>query len=502
MSDTPSKRPPIDWLDAKLGDWPGVQRTDAAWEAMASDVERRLAAGERGTSLASIDDEKIFSDPFGQTPEESHNTAASSAALKSTTSAAPASSRSRGKSEESMSMSSDRERDRRSLQDLAKLAANTTPAPSSVRFDVGPLSSPSSARAEEDSGLVDLKAFAAAPASSAAPAPASSAAPAAPSSKAIAAAPASVAPASVAPASVAAGPVSAPASSAPASSIGAAVISSAPLSAEAPLSAPSVSEAAAAAPAAAVVAAPAEKKNGNGKIIAIGGLFAAAAIAAGAFFAMKSKPVEEPTAMNTPKVEAPKVETKPATPTETQAAPTEDKGADPNALPAANTPSKTAPVAVKGGAAPAAAAKAEKPEPKDDKKVTAADLPASGGAAGAGDLGAAMRQAAGPAGGGSESKEPTGPQFAAGSVPQKPSQGAVTGALGAVLGGARACVGADDPISRATVTFASAGNVTNVSVSGGAVGKPAEACIKAALSKAHVAPFAEATYSAPVTIRH
>lgn len=505
MSDTPSKRPPIDWLDAKLGDWPGVQRTDATWDAMATAVERRLAAGERGTSLASIDDEKIFSDPFGQTPEESHNTAASSAALKSTTSAAPASSRSRGKSEESMSMSSDRERDRRSLQDLAKLAANTTPAPSSVRFDVGPLSSPSSARAEEDSGLVDLKAFAAAPASSAAPAPASSAAPAAPSSKAIAAAPASVAPVSAAPASVAPAPVSsAPASSAPASSIGAAVISSAPLSTEAPLSAPSVSEAAAAAPAAAVVAAPVEKKNGNGKIIAIGGLFAAAAIAAGAFFAMKSgKPVEEPTAMNTPKVEAPKVETKPATPTETQAAaPTEDKGADPNALPAANTPSKTAPVAVKGGAAPAAAAKAEKPEPKDDKKVTAADLPASGGEVAAGDLGAAMRRAAGPAGGGSESKEPTGPQFAAGSVPQKPSQGAVTGALGAVLGGARACVGADDPISRATVTFASAGNVTNVSVSGGAVGKPAEACIKAALSKAHVAPFAEATYSAPVTIRH
>lgn len=496
MSDTPSKRPPIDWLDAKLGDWPGVQRTDAEWDAMATAVERRLAAGERGTSLASIDDEKIFSDPFGQTPEESHNTAASSAALKSTTSAAPASSRSRGKSEESMSMSSDRERDRRSLQDLAKLAANTTPAPSSVRFDVGPLSSPSSARAEEDSGLVDLKAFAAAPASSAAPASTAAPAPAstaAPSSKAIAAAPVSVAPASVAPA---------PVSSAPASSVGAAVISAAPLSTEAPLSAPSVSEAAAAAPVAAVIAAPVEKKNGNGKIIAIGGLFAAAAIAAGAFFAMKSKPAEEPTAMNTPKVEAPKAEAKPATPTETQAAPTEDKGADPNALPAANTPSKAAPVAVKGGAVPAAAAKAEKPEPKDDKKVTAADLPASGGGAAAGDLGAAMRQAAGPAGGGSESKEPTGPQFAAGSVPQKPSQGAVTGALGSVLGGARACVGADDPISRATVTFASAGNVTNVSVSGGAVGKPAEACIKAALSKAHVAPFAEATYSAPVTIRH
>ena len=96
----------------------------------------------------------------------------------------------------------------------------------------------------------------------------------------------------------------------------------------------------------------------------------------------------------------------------------------------------------------------------------------------------------------------TGPQFAAGTVPQKPSQGAVTGAIGAVLPGARACLGPDDAVSRATITFASAGNVQSVSVSGGAAGKPAEGCIKAALSKAKVTPFAEATYTAPITIRH
>jgi hypothetical protein len=78
----------------------------------------------------------------------------------------------------------------------------------------------------------------------------------------------------------------------------------------------------------------------------------------------------------------------------------------------------------------------------------------------------------------------------------------VTGALGAVLPAARACLGPDDPISRAVVVFGSSGVVQSVSVSGGAAGKPAEACIKGALMKAKVAPFAEATYSAPVTIRH
>ena len=55
-----------------------------------------------------------------------------------------------------------------------------------------------------------------------------------------------------------------------------------------------------------------------------------------------------------------------------------------------------------------------------------------------------------------------------GNVPQKPSQGAVTGALGAVLPRARACLGPDDPISRATVVFSSGGSVQSVSVSGAA----------------------------------
>jgi hypothetical protein len=62
-------------------------------------------------------------------------------------------------------------------------------------------------------------------------------------------------------------------------------------------------------------------------------------------------------------------------------------------------------------------------------------------------------------------------------------------------------MGADDPISRASVTLQSDGTVKSVSLSGFAAGKPSEGCIKSALSKMTVSPFAEATYSVPVTIR-
>lgn len=386
-------------------------------------------------------------------------------------------------------MSSDRERDRRSLQDLAKLAANTTtPAPSSVRFDVGPLSSPASSRKDEDSGLVNLMAFA----PQAEPAPASVKAPPPPPSS-VAPASVSAGPASVRPSAVVAGP---PASMPAPSSIGAAVVSSAAPSIDAPLSGPEVAAASAAVPSVPVVAMASskEEKKGNGKVIAIGGLFAAAAIAAGVFFATR-KPVEEPSAMNAPPVAAAPAPKAPEKTETTQAAePAKDEPA--SATPAAKTPVAKA---VVGGPAIAKVDK-EKVEAKEDKKVEAKDLPSSAG--GSNDLGAAMRQAAGPGANTESGDKNTGPQFAAGSVPQKPSQGAITGALGAVLGQARSCVAEDDPISRANVTFASAGNVQSVSVSGGAAGKPAEACIKAALSKAHVAPFAEATYSAPVTIRH
>ena len=59
-----------------------------------------------------------------------------------------------------------------------------------------------------------------------------------------------------------------------------------------------------------------------------------------------------------------------------------------------------------------------------------------------------------------------GTKFAPGSVPQRPSQGQVAGAIGSVMPGAKACLGGDDPMSRATVTFQSDGTVKSVSVSG------------------------------------
>jgi hypothetical protein len=85
---------------------------------------------------------------------------------------------------------------------------------------------------------------------------------------------------------------------------------------------------------------------------------------------------------------------------------------------------------------------------------------------------------------------------AGGSVPLNPSAGALSTALNAVRGGAQACLaGQTDPVT-AIVTFASDGHVLRVSAGG-----PSGACIQAALSKAHVAPFAKDSFSATTTIR-
>jgi hypothetical protein len=88
-----------------------------------------------------------------------------------------------------------------------------------------------------------------------------------------------------------------------------------------------------------------------------------------------------------------------------------------------------------------------------------------------------------------------------GDLPEKPSAGAVQAAVSAPLGGARACVAGHDAPSRATVTFGSNGRVQSVGVSGPAAGTPAESCIRAALSKARVQPFARPSFSVGVTVR-
>jgi hypothetical protein len=161
-------------------------------------------------------------------------------------------------------------------------------------------------------------------------------------------------------------------------------------------------------------------------------------------------------------------------------------------------PRKASGPVAKNDAPPTASPAAPAPDPKLVAKDLPVSPPPSNGA-----LGDAIKSSVGTADGPQPVPAPAadGPQFSAGSVPQKPSQGAVTGAIGAVLPAARACLKADDPVSRATITFAATGAVQGVVVSGSAAGKPAEACIKGALGAAKVPPFAQPTYTASVTVR-
>jgi len=152
-------------------------------------------------------------------------------------------------------------------------------------------------------------------------------------------------------------------------------------------------------------------------------------------------------------------------------------------------------------------------EPSPPKSVTVAGKPAPNPALVAknipsnpsqsGSFDNALRQAAGPTDtpGEGAATPASAPQFDPGSVPQKPSTGAIAGGIGSVMAGARACLGLDDPISYASITFESSGGVSNVAISGFAAGKPAEACIKAALGKAKVPPFAQPNYTQKVTVR-
>jgi Meckel syndrome type 1 protein len=196
----------------------------------------------------------------------------------------------------------------------------------------------------------------------------------------------------------------------------------------------------------------------------------------------------------------------------------DDRGVDPSTLPAAQGDrsargtAPSAPVAVAANAAhPTPATPVAPAPPATQATVPAAAAPpaaapaTTASAAAGGDLQALMQQAAGvtasPTATATATTGAATPQVAPGSVPLKPSVGAVQGALGAALPGARACLGPDDPISRAMVTFQSDGSVESVTVSGWAVGKPAEGCIRAALMKARVEPFAQPSFSAPTTIR-
>jgi len=416
-----------------------------------------------------------------------------------------------------MTMSADRERDRRSLQDLAKMASGLTPPPPSAGSiprpppSIAPVSRPAEAKAD-DSGIVDLAAAAQSDPNAAARAQHT---PLASQGLFDDDQPHSQRPPMSAPISSAhAGPASMPHQPAP--SIPPMPASMPPASVAPYSHTPSAPAVGYAQPVASVhPILPAQQKKGNGATIALvfGGLVALSAAAAGGFLFLKSKRAAEapaPVAMTTTQ---PAVTTtaEPPPPATTAApsepAPAPEPSVDPNAL----NNAKVATTPAKGGhhaappahnAAPVQAKEPAAPPAKDPgpAKMTEKDLAAAPSGPG-GDLGAAIKKEVG------EEKDKTPAAqvsggASAGNVPQKPSQGAVTGALGAVLPGARGCLGPDDPISRASVVFSSNGAVQSVTVSGGAAGKPAEACIKGALTKAKLAPFAEPTYTANITIRH
>ena len=86
-------------------------------------------------------------------------------------------------------------------------------------------------------------------------------------------------------------------------------------------------------------------------------------------------------------------------------------------------------------------------------------------------------------------------------VPDAPSQGAIASALQANNRAAKACVKGQEAPSRASVTFGSDGKVQTISISGPAVGTPAEECIKQALQKGNVGPFSRPSYNIGITIR-
>lgn len=422
-----------------------------------------------------------------------------------------------------MTMPADRERDRRSLQDLAKMAHGLTPPPPSVapapsgvqRAVEGALDK------KDDSGIVDLAAASQADPSAALRAQTTPLAsqglfdeePAHSQRPPMSAPPVSHAPHTAPLGAQAAQGHGLPAQPAP--SIPPVPASIPPASLPPQALTPSAPPVGFGAPvqATALSTGGQQKKKGGGAVIAlvIGGVVALSAAAAGGLFFVKSRKAALESAAATVTTTQPAATVAQAEPPPAKAEqPSEPAEATPapeaTPEPEPATPATHGKIAMasktsaRGGAAkheaPAPAAKPEGPA-----KMTEKDLAAAPSGPG-GDLGAAMKSVVGDDGTPKPAAATTGPSVPTGNVPTKPSQGAVTGAIGAVLPGARACLGPDDPVSRASVVFSSAGTVQSVNVTGHAAGKPAEACIKGALMKAKVAPFAEPTYTANITVRH
>ncbi|AKV01239.1 hypothetical protein AKJ09_07902 [Labilithrix luteola] len=95
-------------------------------------------------------------------------------------------------------------------------------------------------------------------------------------------------------------------------------------------------------------------------------------------------------------------------------------------------------------------------------------------------------------------KESPTEETAAHAGPGRPSLGATTVALRAVLPAASACLEPGDTARSGRVVFASDGSVVRVELAGST---PEDNCIRAALSNAKVPPFREDSFAARVTVR-
>ena len=465
-------------LDDMLKQWPMREPTQLEVDESAERVTAALSAGQMPASV----DESILAPPLPKTPDEGQTSA-------------PRISRPATAAVENK-MSKDRTRDRTSFQELAKLA--TTPPPPTTGSAAPPPASISGAvtRGKEadtsDSGIVDLKMMAALDPT------ASQRAQSTPLAASGLFEDESAPPKPAMSAAAAQHAISAPPPSAASA-----------VAQTAPAAAPSAKSAVAS-----VAPKSDEKKGGGGVVIVLGALVAAASIAAGGFFFIKHQRAAHAPVAVAATTAAPTTAATTPKPTTTATASiaitdTQEQGGDPNVAvdpSQAGKPSMmkyhakpgTPTAANTGGGGDTQAAPTGTVDPK-----LVANIPTGGAGGGSGDLNEAMKAAAGGGtglgtGGGATTQ---GPTFAAGSVPQRPSQGQVAGAIGSVMPAAKACLNGDEPMSRATVTFQSDGTVKSVNVTGFAAGKPQEACIKTALSKATVSPFAEATYPVPVTIR-
>lgn len=209
---------------------------------------------------------------------------------------------------------------------------------------------------------------------------------------------------------------------------------------------------------------------------ALGGISAVAAVAAAVVVAFPRAKIDPDTVAVQPEAtSSPR-----AVPRASSLVPVEDHGVDPADLP------RVASADTKGLSAPgrASAPRVAVVEP------SAVEAPK--GSVGASDSSDALQPAAAVAAGSGLAGGPD-------SVPLKPPVGGIQSALGVAARDARACLAPGDAPAHAIVTFRSDGSVNDVAVSGDRTS--AESCIRGALAKARVAPFAAPFYAAPVTVR-